>query len=583
MRCGLGKLMVFSLIMIFFLSATAGSVYAAGVGDNAFEPLMEGVRENLRLEVSGVYPEASEGASFNRVSLRDRNLPHSFNIDVAGSDALVRSYLYLFISDFYQPSMIFTATFNGEVLVASEHATPVGPSPRGDGRLDHERQTFSFDVTGLVKSGVNTVTITDVYSTQSYFFDGALLLNFYPSEEEHMYWIYQGVEYLEKTDYVDVGYDLVFNGAADTSAADATLLTVYQSKEQLHDALFFNGDELKDNHATYLYSASDFVVKEFSVVDSLKAVNTVRFTMDEYQPSAGAAFIQYSDTPVYPSIAVLDLTLAPKPRVVVLASSVDKMLSTELFDYLEQKGLDVIHATAANFDSYKDEQFIIVLGGPDALEGVGEIVKGTGILGIDDADYLRTEGSSKKYLSTDPWGKNPDQTVWIFAGSDRHLTLQANRDNMVAVAQEIVANVADTTSEEEAEDLGPCPESEKYPFTHAYPDKIKDIYICEVVYDIDASKWMVKLYNQGDADVNLLTYHLVDYRDTHYKVKSSDSGASVAEEGYWTIYGGVFNPEGKRSTGVYFPSDGSVTATGAIILMDAKENVLDKVVWSLGG
>ena len=574
--------MVISLAIFFFLNATT-SVYAAGVGDNAFEPLMEGVSENLRLEVSGVYPEASEGASFNRVSLSDRNLPHSFSLDVGGSDAPVRSYLYLLVSDFYQPSMIFTVKFNGEVLVASEHIPSIGPSSRGDGRLDHERQTFSFDVSGLVKSGENMVTITDVYSTQSYFFDGALLLNFYPSDEEHMYWVYHGVEYLEKTDYVDVGYDLVFNGAADTSATDATLLTVYQNKEQLHDALFFNGDELKDNHATYLYSASDFIVKEFSVKDDLKAVNTVRFTMDEYQPTVGAAFIQYADTPVYPSVAVLDLTLAPKPRVVVLANTVDKMLSAELFDYLEQSGLDVVHATAANFDSFKDERFVIILGGPDALEGVGEIVKGTGMLGIDDADYLRTDGSSKKYLSTNPWNVNPVQTVWIFAGADRHLTLQANRENMVAVAQEIVANVAVAESEEETEDLGPCPESDTYPLTHAYPDKIKDVYICEVVYDEDFSKWMVKLYNQGEDDINLLTYHLVDYRDTHYKVQSSDSGAMISEEGYWTIYGSVFNPEGRRSTGVYLVSDGSVTDTGALILLDSKENVLDKVVWDLSG
>ncbi len=575
MRAGSISWIVFFLVFCFTLAV--GSVYAGGTGDNGFVPLFEGARENLRLEVSGVYPEASEGASFNRVALKDRDLPHSFNIDVSGSDVPVRSYLYLLISDFYQTSMIFTVTFNGEVLVASEHATPVGPSPRGDGRLDHERQTFSFDVTGLVTSGVNTVTITDVYSTQSYFFDGALLLNFYPSEEEHMYWVYQGVEYLEKTDYVDVGYDLVFKGDAEMSAAGATLLTVYQNKEQLHDALFFNGGELKDKHATYLYSASDFVVKQFSVKDSLKAVNTVRFTMDEYQPSTGAAFIQYSDTPIYPSIVVLDLTLAPKPRVVVLASSVDKMLSTELFDYLELKGLDVIHATAATFNTYKDERFIIILGGPDALEGVGEIVKGAGILGIDDADYLRTEGSSKKYLATNPWDLNPDQKVWIFAGSDRHLTLQANRDNMVAVAHEIVANIPDVDEgEEEAADLGPCPESAQYPFAHAFADMIRDVYICDVVYDSDVSKWMVKLYNQGDDDINLLTYHLVDYRDTHYRVKSSDSGASISEEGYWTIYGSAFNLKGRRSTGVYLPAD-----KGSITLTDSKENVLDKVVWDL--
>jgi hypothetical protein len=315
--------------------------------------------------------------------------------------------------------------------------------------------------------------------------------------------------------------------------------------------------------------------KKFSVLKYLDRSNTATFTMERYQPEPGAAYIQYAENPIYPSIVILDLKLPPKPKVVVLANSIDTTTSSELFGFLKSKGLDVIHATADDFEQYKDEKFIIILGGPDAPEGIGDIVKGTGMLKIDDADYIRMDGNRNKYFGTNPWGGSPDQIVWILAGSDRQLTLQANLDHRGSVSEVIEENIEEPEIEIDSE-LEPCPELAENPIVHVYPEVMEDVYICQVVFSGGPLDWMVKLYNQGKDDVNLLGYQLMDYRDKYYKIPAGIGDVVIPEGGYWTINGNTFNPEGQRSTGVYLPDE-----KGAVFLMDASENLIDKVGWNL--
>ncbi|RMF89121.1 MAG: DUF3344 domain-containing protein, partial [Methanobacteriota archaeon] len=360
----------FLLMVLAALLMNPAAVHGGNLADNPLVPLMDGETHSWRLEVSGMFPQPSEGSAFNRRGLMDENIEHDFTINVEDSGEPVKSYLYLLVSDYYQPSMTWTVEFNGNVLAAGEHTDSTGGSPRGDGRLDHERQTIFFDVTGMVIPGANTLTITDVYATQRYYFDGAVLLNFYPSEEEHQYWVYHGVEYLEKRDVNDAAYSLEFTGAQYPAGSEGTLYTVYQNREQPHDALYFNGNLLKDRDATFLLNGSEMSAKEFSVTGYLNGADSVSFEMERYQTDEGSPFIQYTDNPIYPSIVVLDVKLPPKPRVVVLANSIDYSLASDFIQFLESKGLEVIHATADDFDQYRTQKFIVILGGPDAPEGV---------------------------------------------------------------------------------------------------------------------------------------------------------------------------------------------------------------------
>ncbi len=70
------------------------------------------------------------------------------------------------------------------------------------------------------------------------------------------------------------------------------------------------------------------------------------------------------------------LVAGAKPRVVVLANSVDYELGSEFFRFLGNKGIDVVHVSATDFEQYKQEKFVVILGGHEAYEGVGDIVKG---------------------------------------------------------------------------------------------------------------------------------------------------------------------------------------------------------------
>lgn len=117
--------------------------------------------------------------------------------------------------------------------------------------------------------------------------------------------------------------------------------------------------------------------------------------------------------------------LPPKPTIVVLANSIDSSNAQEFFDYLKNQGNNVIHSTAMDFDSYKNEKFVVILGGPDAPEGIGEFVKET--LEENEQDAIRESGAKKIYTKTDVWANG--QKIIVIAGSNRLQTKSAHLEN----------------------------------------------------------------------------------------------------------------------------------------------------------
>jgi len=123
------------------------------------------------------------------------------------------------------------------------------------------------------------------------------------------------------------------------------------------------------------------------------------------------------------------------PRIVVLANDIDYDLAGDFFGFLDNKGLEVVRATADNFEEYKTESFIIILGGPDAYDGVGGIVGE--ILSEYERDVVRTAGNRRMFVKTDPWGLKSGQRVTVLAGSDRQQTKSAHEENRGLVAQDV--------------------------------------------------------------------------------------------------------------------------------------------------
>ncbi|MEE8167889.1 MAG: hypothetical protein V3T58_03330 [Candidatus Hydrothermarchaeales archaeon] len=125
-------------------------------------------------------------------------------------------------------------------------------------------------------------------------------------------------------------------------------------------------------------------------------------------------------------------TKAQKPKIVVLANSIDFPLAAELFGFLRNKGLEVIHTNVYDFEHYKNEKFVVILGGPDAPEEVGSIVQE--VLSEAEQDSIRETGARKKYVKTNVWTQG--QRVMVIAGSDRHETKNSEDENKENIASE---------------------------------------------------------------------------------------------------------------------------------------------------
>jgi hypothetical protein len=282
-------------------------------------------------------------------------------------------------------------------------------------------------------------------------------------------------------------------------------------------------------------------------------------------------------------------TRQQKRKVVVLANSIDYDLASDFIGFLEHRGFEVAMAAAEDFNQLKDHKFIIILGGPDAPEGVGEIVRGSGILSSSDLDKLRRKGSKGKFVANNPWGRQPGQVVWILAGSDRGQTRGAHTKHRDSVVEEVKIGIAQPAIKV-LDTPNPCPIDKDHPITHSPPfdstSEKGDIYICEVVYSEDHQKWRITLYNQGDSAINIYQYQLNDGKRFHI-ISTDFPGPNywitppheiiLPPKGFFTVSVSTFNPG--AITGPYSAGITLNPESGTLILHDNLEKILDRVEW----
>ena len=108
-----------------------------------------------------------------------------------------------------------------------------------------------------------------------------------------------------------------------------------------------------------------------------------------------------------------------REKVVVVSNSID--YSSGLIRYL-QKSFEVTSITAQEFPWYQSQyayKYFVILGGPDAPQGIGEIVRT--LLSPQEQEDLRTRGVYDLFIKL----KN-GKTYFILAGSDREYTSLAS-------------------------------------------------------------------------------------------------------------------------------------------------------------
>ena len=108
----------------------------------------------------------------------------------------------------------------------------------------------------------------------------------------------------------------------------------------------------------------------------------------------------------------------PLREVIVLSNDVDwNIKGKELEIDLEKADFKVRRVNAKEFENYKKERLIIILGGPDAYDGVGKYVREA--LTEEECNDART-GKRVIFIKHDVWAK--PQIVIIIAGKDRYST-----------------------------------------------------------------------------------------------------------------------------------------------------------------
>jgi hypothetical protein len=122
-----------------------------------------------------------------------------------------------------------------------------------------------------------------------------------------------------------------------------------------------------------------------------------------------------------------------KKRIAVIANSIDLELATEFFGFLSNEGMETVHITASDFGQYNEEKFMIILGGPDAPEGIGSIVQE--ILSEAEQNVIREKGAKKIYVKTHVWAQG--QNVIVIAGSNREETKKAHEANLDGILHTI--------------------------------------------------------------------------------------------------------------------------------------------------
>lgn len=141
---------------------------------------------------------------------------------------------------------------------------------------------------------------------------------------------------------------------------------------------------------------------------------------------------------------MVPLANAENLQLVLVTNSVDLEMNRDLVDFL-QESFDVIKVNVDDFDEYKSSQRILILGGPDAYEGVGELVMEVLTPGWQES-LKKAKGKRNIYLQNNVW--RTDQVVLVLAGYDREDTM--------TVAKEWKSPLIDILSTEKAyRDLTP--------------------------------------------------------------------------------------------------------------------------------
>src|SRR3990172_6317647 len=202
-----------------------------------------------------MYPELQSDPSIDSETIREGSIAYesrNFKFNISKPANVMASYLYIFTRAYdcqAENCEDWIVKFNDNLMASGSHTDSLGLNPRGDGD-GGTKQTIKFDVTNYVVNGSNKLYIlgtTWQLGSEYYNIDGVVLVTFYQTTGEHEYWLYEGVEYLERNVVTEPSsYAESLSGATYKEGANGTLYTIYHNRDK-SDTLYFNDQLLNDS------------------------------------------------------------------------------------------------------------------------------------------------------------------------------------------------------------------------------------------------------------------------------------------------------------------------------------------------
>lgn len=109
-----------------------------------------------------------------------------------------------------------------------------------------------------------------------------------------------------------------------------------------------------------------------------------------------------------------------KGKLIVVTNEANYEKDKDILNFISTRGVTIERITLADFEKYKTEKSILILGGPNDSDGLGDIVKQT--LSPDEANFVSQTGNKNLYLKANKWGDG--QNVLIVAGYDTDATFR---------------------------------------------------------------------------------------------------------------------------------------------------------------
>jgi hypothetical protein len=141
-----------------------------------------------------------------------------------------------------------------------------------------------------------------------------------------------------------------------------------------------------------------------------------------------AASAESKPAPVAPAPAVAEKAPAAEAvkekkekkadKLIVVTNETNYQLDKDILNFITTRGVPLERVVPADFEKYKGEKCILVLGGPNDAEGLGDAVKQ--LLSPQEVEFVSQMGNKELYLKTDKWSSG--QYILVIAGCDADAT-----------------------------------------------------------------------------------------------------------------------------------------------------------------